>query len=1674
MAWDDILDDPEFQGQDQATKTKVATNYFSQNFEQDFDFQAQTPEIKERVRSNFMSTLAFSPAIDQDFARGAEGFAPPALRPSPERTVLGTAKDIGISALSGAIALPESIVGLADIPTGGRVGKFLETVGFRPAEARRILEEELSPAQKEAGKKVAEAEGFFPTVKEAIKSPSVIAKAAIESAPSILGGAGIARGVLGLAPKISPIIAAAIGEGAISAGAAAEQIRTEEETGLLEPRQAAAAAVSGAITGIIGVAGGRLAQKFGVTDVDTFLAQSGSKLSEKGVVRRLLEGGISEGLFEELPQSAQEQVWMNVAQEQPLLQGVDKQAAIGLLTGAAIGSSINILGAVPKAEEKADIPEVQALPKEVAERIVADQTISGKTAKDVATYFANELPPTKSAEESAKVMDDLLNQAGIGVSTEEVQNIKARLATGEIIGEEPIVPAELDVDSLNIALNTPPFQRTAEDRLEIKEAMKQGVDVDMASVFTGRFAEAGLAPIGPSPIESMTESLETKLEAKINTIEPKTDLGNELLDTIKEQVVRDKVEPVLAKPEVIEEVAPEIPAVAEELPLPEAAPPITPEVVEEVPTTALPLELEIEEGVATVEEASRQILENIKTEVEAGEVPKGLKKKPTLIALNKALAGKKLAPKQELLIKDLHDSFIQARPESIGALQAEIAERPAIAPEPVEKVAEMPFERARIGKSPQPHKVLKELEATPEEIALGERFFEVENEKTGEVTTVAFEDLQPIKKRIITEEARDKAKSNIKSKLGRLTAGVDPTLLKDYAVIGAYHFESGLRTFSAWGKKMIEEFGDSIKPHLNDLWKQAKVQVPKDAEVVPEVEPAKKPVKPKKPEVKAPAKKKPTGISRTEELRKKFGAGPMPLKETTNFYDTTKKEMEQATNEVEDDFKKGPEFKEYTNETEKGRKGYVAKAQDIIDRLSPLGTLPEKTAYLKARYAALGRIAKIDQSAKDIYKMFRKSGEHAPDIFSFLTTKDAKPSSIKDAKLRKDAVEVKKLLIKTGEDLVKRGLLKQETFDSMKGAYLPRLYLRHLMPEGAFTSMAGGKKPSDMGWAKKRKDIPEDVRRLILGEITDPGFLAAKGFGVQNRDMAMLDWLGEIAQNRKWVADKALVEWKGKPVTAFWLTSEAAQIRKQAVHYTEKDKREALKLANQMDEIVNKLPDEYKATPEGHKRFPDTPRYGALRGLAVRKEIYDDIIGATTMHTGDTSIAEQILGHGGLATKATQLWKWSKVAANPPGQIRNFVSNGILLHLSGVPFHRVPQRVIEAIQDIRKDGKFWKVAKEYGVTESTFSAQELGRIERELLDVEARRAGTISLATLRNMAGKIMDVTGDMYQMSESIFKTAKIIDEMKKGKSPDVAALEAQKWLFDYSLITPSMRYLRNAPIGVPFLTFYLKALPRLIETMVTRPWAFAPYLAIPYVMTQMIANMQDVDDEDVDKLRKALPRWLEEKGHAYILPAKDEKGRWQAIDMGYFFPWATWSSMAAELGKGEFDKAIMSTGLFGGPVGNIVAAMQTNVDPFTKRKIVNELDPPARKAAALFNYGYRMAAPTWLTDIGFAGHMYRALSGEVDKYGEAKTTKVQAALRLVGVNLYPIDPIRTRATNIRWMRFEISETKKRRNQLLKDRNLTAKERESIKKEYNRLIQRRRDELKTYAEESRVRPELR
>ena len=365
----------------------------------------------------------------------------PATKASNERTWPEAAADLGVTALKGAIGLPQAAVGLADIVSGGRAGRALEDVGFRPDDAKKVLDSFYSEPQQAANRRVEEADGFVDTTLTALQNPSVIAHTALESIPSMLGGAGVARGLIKVAPKVAPWAAGAVGEGVVGAGAAAEEIRGATADRLLTPGQSAAAIGSGLGTAAFGAAGGKLAHRLGIGDIDTMLAGGASKLSRSpvGFVRQVLGAGISEGVFEELPQSMQEQMWQNFALGKPLDEGVGKAGAMGLLTGAAMGAA----GGGYNAAVGRSAVQVGATGNTDTTPIIADEVLGGKpdrapepTAAEVSlgtgqggTSRRGALPPEARLVE----LELLAESRGLAPSErDEVRRIVARLGASEI------------------------------------------------------------------------------------------------------------------------------------------------------------------------------------------------------------------------------------------------------------------------------------------------------------------------------------------------------------------------------------------------------------------------------------------------------------------------------------------------------------------------------------------------------------------------------------------------------------------------------------------------------------------------------------------------------------------------------------------------------------------------------------------------------------------------------------------------------------------------------------------------------------------------------------------------------------------------------------------------------------------------------------------------------------------------------------------------------------------------------------------------------------------------------------------------------------------------------------------------------------------------------------------
>lgn len=392
---------------------------------------------------------ANNPFSDPNFGAEASGTNNPFSNPEFGKPSGFTRRvaDQGIKLAQGVVGVPEAAVGVADLVTGGQAGKLAEQAGVRFKDAKDILGEYLSPEQKAADAEVQKADGFLPTLGAMVRNPSTIIGSAVESAPSMLVGGAASRGLLAVAPKIGAIAAGAMGEGLTAAGQNAEQVRQEDPNGTLTPQQSAILAASGALTGGISLASGKLANKLGIGDVQTMLAagklgtvgeEAAQTAATKGFTRKLAEGFANEGVLQELPQSYQEQVAQNLAQDKPWDEGAAKAGAQGMMAGALMGGGANAASHFAEGSAPAPAaPEATAATTSLQLGNTPDPYLSfpdGTVARrsEVDSYI-NALPEDQQPAARAKIM---------GLSPQPVVQDAPAAETGIPATEIPVAPVK--------------------------------------------------------------------------------------------------------------------------------------------------------------------------------------------------------------------------------------------------------------------------------------------------------------------------------------------------------------------------------------------------------------------------------------------------------------------------------------------------------------------------------------------------------------------------------------------------------------------------------------------------------------------------------------------------------------------------------------------------------------------------------------------------------------------------------------------------------------------------------------------------------------------------------------------------------------------------------------------------------------------------------------------------------------------------------------------------------------------------------------------------------------------------------------------------------------------------------------------------------------------------------
>lgn len=746
-----------------------------------------------------------------------------------------------------------------------------------------------------------------------------------------------------------------------------------------------------------------------------------------------------------------------------------------------------------------------------------------------------------------------------------------------------------------------------------------------------------------------------------------------------------------------------------------------------------------------------------------------------------------------------------------------------------------------------------------------------------------------------------------------------------------------------------------------------------------------------------------------------------------------------------------------------------------VDQIERLNEFRNKTQ---------GTIAVENQIARRLADTIdRGTDEDRRQVYSYLTTRNADPDSITDQSIRRAAVEAKNKINSLAQQMIEQGLLSQEAFDRHYDQYLPRLYLRYVM-EGELR-MGRNFTIGPRDYLKMRdEDLTEDERKL-LGEIKEPAFLVYVALMRPSKDLAVGKYLNNIAnaEGTAWVMPNSLVDWQGAKVTPFWLRAEADQLRNTLAPITERvDPDGAAQMrerADLMDQVANDaLKDFGEYDTKAYVRLPDSARYGALRGAVVQRGIAEDIKGAFVGITPEESrnwFQKMFGDESSAAVKATQLWKMSKVTLNVPSQVRNLVSNLIMLNLSGVPATRIPGLMLRAIGEMRAGSPAYQKAMEYGITGTTMTTGELSNAQMMLqrfLRNNPEGGGIPGMfAAARNAFSRVLEKTSDAYQSVESMVKFMKFLDATEReGLSPSAAVDVANEYLFDYSLVNNGVRTARNSPLGLPFITYYYKALPVLLKTAKEHPYRFLPYAAMMAAIPAIATAALDIEEEDYEKLRKSLPEYLRNKNSLYLFPAKDENGRWVFFDMGPFLPWQTYVDAATAAFRGDGKDALRMV-TPSSPVLSVITALTTNKDPFTGKDIVDSRMSPKDKAFSIVNYMWSMAAPPMLSfDYGAIPQMYRETFGD----GTGKTEKgdptpgmVNATARLMGVVATPIDAEMQRARNIQYMINQVHKIESLRGEVVRDQSLSPERRREKVMEINERIREEYKKVQEYASET-------
>jgi hypothetical protein len=595
--------------------------------------------------------------------------------------------------------------------------------------------------------------------------------------------------------------------------------------------------------------------------------------------------------------------------------------------------------------------------------------------------------------------------------------------------------------------------------------------------------------------------------------------------------------------------------------------------------------------------------------------------------------------------------------------------------------------------------------------------------------------------------------------------------------------------------------------------------------------------------------------------------------------------------------------------------------------------------------------------------------------------------------------KARETITKYGQKMVDVGLLNPETFEKNAATYLRREYTSKLKPEGLISRAANNLRvigsslkprgviveisPKNLskyeadGWEKfgdakggkikvRRQLTPEE--RRAKGEIDDAAYAIARTGQLMTNDIATYKMYDDVSKMKQYVSDEPVEGW--------------VQIS------------------------TDKIPK------------TNVTRYGNLAGKYVSPEVAKDLQGLEFTRGLNRNPLFRTY------RDALTAWKTGKTALNPAVHMNNVVSNVMIYDLSGSNW----SSLASAANELRKGEKsdLYNQAQKLGVFDAGFSAQELGREGKQVLDaIEKSRpadnvvdsALKIANAGWQKTGGKIIDA----YQGEDSIFRFGIFVDRLKAGMSPEDAAKEAKKWLIDYEINAPLIQGMRNTTH--PFIAYSYRAIPLLAESAALRPWKYAKWAALGYAVNEY--GESESPGRDIEAERRMMPE--RQKGTLFGIPGApptmiklpseepkpDEKGEVPPsmyLDVQRFIPGGDIFATTEAAGRRvEFLPQFLQPG---GPIFDAITIFQEGRDPFTGQDLpglnvgATEGEVRANNAAIKASRFITSLLPNLPGIPGMpATEKFEKAAAGAETMTQPKLSVAQAALQTFGIKVTPID---------------------------------------------------------------------